>query len=1745
MRKRFAIGLTAAIIVFGLVVVRRHELLRFGVQEGAALASGYRVQIAQLHVGWDGAAFEGIHVERGDQPLLDVRRVAMRYSVRDLFPGSAHRYGLVSAEIDGAKLTLIRFTDGSFNLIAPRPAPRIGPQRVNPVPLRFALRVRDLQIELREPSAYDPSAKDMRAVGINLDASVDTASVTKYRAGGRFEERSSEPFTIAGTIDGPAGYAIHHARAPYFPLRALSNYLADTPAVRILAGEGHNLDARVYALGVEPNEAVDYHVSLVLDVSGGELGLSSLAAPVENLRARLQVVDNTFFVRDARATLAGIPLRIDGGMYDFTGALTGHPQLRLAVSGNGDLSGLRQAFAFARDQPISGSAGLGVLVQGPITDPVIVARVNASHPRYRTLPFDSLTAGVVYHSNIVALAPLRVNYGGVALRVNGTLATTQHVHSEFALHVEGSASRLPYLDEMLGNEPIAIDALANGNDLLFHVVASAASQRGISRLAAIVVTNPNGTAAVEPFWFHTERGDFDGGYVLDRPHDTSAFWMLADGLRMRSPPYTTFPGLSLPQMPSINARAVGMTLAGGGSGRDTVLAGLVTGDDTSIAGVQFARIDAAFGGTLQNAAVDRLRATGPWGAFEGHGAFSAQRFVAYGRYGGTFEGLQPFLGNAMPAHGKLGGIVGIAVLPNRIVVQGENLAMERATLRGVPISRASLTLAVEGSRLRIYSAEARAASGSVVAAGAFSLSGQAARASSDSLAIVARRLTSSQLRGIGLPISTGTLSATGTLAAGAPLPTFDGGVAVNGGRIAQFSISGNGDVRLAGDAVALRRMFGAFGGTYARVDGRIAALTSGAPTYALEASVPAAPISQALHAFGIPNYTTDGSFNARLRIGGRSVLPSVSGHVGVPAGEVNGLPFIDGSASLSADPRGVTVRSGAVLVGTTAAYFSARARPHETSVDVNAPRADLSDFNNFFDTGDTLDGDGSVKLAAASRGNKLTSSGDINVRGFRYRNLPIGDTKAVWSSARNVVTGSLAIGGREGILRAHGSVALTPQSPWQSALLRSRFDLGANVDNLDLSLWMPALGMQNVPITGRASGDATLRGRFPQINVRGSARINGGTLGPLTLDRADVTLHSAGPRVVIDRAEMATPQLAASATGTLGLTPSAPIDVDVHATTDDLAQLVYEVSRVKVPVRGSFESTLKVGGTYKAPTLLAGFDASNVLAYGVPISSIFGEVRLERRALVLSDAGATFTHGEAALAGSLPLQLAPLRFGAPDQPISFDLDVVGIDPAILDEMLGNNTKLTGLIDAHVGLSGTIRQPEIVGRVSVANGSYVSDLERVPITQIAAALAFNHTAASIERASARLGNGVLTGSGNANFPNGLSASGAQLALKATARGVQLDLPAYGNGTLDAQIALQKRPSADALLSGNVSLSNATLPFASFLKAAQGSSAMAPLRLPLAFDLHAAAGKNVRVRGNGYGAGLDIGVSGSAHLGGTLAAPTLAGTFASTGGTLTYFDRAFRVQEGSVRFSAADGILPTLHAVAITSVVNPDPDRVRNPYGTADITMRVDGPIANLKVGVSSTPPGYTQDEILAMIAPFGGFINGIAFSQQGMYARQQPNGITPLGTLSPIPNVSLQQRGSITVGQEAFNLLNAQFTAGLLSPVETTLGQGLGLSSLNLTLGYYGSLGFTATRLLGKAVSAIYAITFGVPQIQSFGLTVQPNPETSTTLNFYLQSGPTKLLQLPSAPVGYSASYLATEPLIGNSGFSLTFQRYFW
>jgi autotransporter translocation and assembly factor TamB len=629
---------------------------------------------------------------------------------------------------------------------------------------------------------------------------------------------------------------------------------------------------------------------------------------------------------------------------------------------------------------------------------------------------------------------------------------------------------------------------------------------------------------------------------------------------------------------------------------------------------------------------------------------------------------------------------------------------------------------------------------------------------------------------------------------------------------------------------------------------------------------------------------------------------------------------------------------------------------------------------------------------------------------------------------------------------------------------------------------------------------------------------------------------------------VALPALQASGSGCFGIARTAPLQLLVHAITNDMPALIAQVSKKRVDLSGRIESTMSIGGTFAAPTLAAGVDASNVSAFGVKIPSFVGQIQLHRRDLVVRNAEFVFPKGRATIAGFLPLQLQPFAFGPINAPIAMDMTAESIDLSTFASFLGNGTKLGGTLSGHIGVSGTVRAPRIFGQLATGGATYVSDLETTPITDTVAQITFEGTRATLDRVHAQMGRGRLDGSGSLNFGGGLNGGPLGYAITLDTRGAQLDMPQFGTGTFTSDLSLQRAPGRLALLKGNVTVTDAVMPFAAFLKfggPVPGQNTGPPLNL--AFDLGITAGRNVRIRGGGAGIfGLDISGEGKAHLRGTLAQPTLAGQFNSAGGTLVYIDHSFKVQTGKVTFNPAGGVIPDVYAVATTHVTNPDPNTARNPTGSADITATVTGPVTSPKISFQSNPAGYTDQQIIALLLPLGGLVGPIQFTDTGVILPAgQLAGAPEPGTGAVLPNILVRrENGTLTIGQEAFNILNAQFTSGILAPVESVLSNTLGLSDINLTVDYTGSLGVSLRRLLASNFYALYGTTFTVPVRQTFGFAYQPSASTSAQFTMFVQQGPTPLFQGPNQTLSTNPRASAGQALQGQNGFTFLFQRLF-
>ncbi|MHB8461776.1 MAG: translocation/assembly module TamB domain-containing protein, partial [Vulcanimicrobiaceae bacterium] len=444
------------------------------------------------------------------------------------------------------------------------------------------------------------------------------------------------------------------------------------------------------------------------------------------------------------------------------------------------------------------------------------------------------------------------------------------------------------------------------------------------------------------------------------------------------------------------------------------------------------------------------------------------------------------------------------------------------------------------------------------------------------------------------------------------------------------------------------------------------------------------------------------------------------------------------------------------------------------------------------------------------------------------------------------------------------------------------------------------------------------------------------------------------------------------------------------------------------------------------------------------------------------------------------------------------------------------TTLGGQLNGRIGLSGQVGSPQAIGQISLTDGTYAGPYNATTIGKIGAQVLFSGTKLTLASLRAMVGGGLVSGGGIVDLAAGLNTP-ARMPYSAhlQGRGAQLDIPGIGRGTLDLNLALTHTALSRALLSGNATITNASVPFAAFLVPSVASTGYRAY--DLAFDLALRAGQNVRVVGSGYGAGLDIAGTGAVALRGTLSNPTLAGSFVASGGTLTYLDRAFNVVRARVAFNPNRGLIPNLTASAQTRVT--ESSSAGSAFGATEITVSVTGPIDQLNVDLQSNPPGYSRDQLLAMLTPLGG-LAGVG------------------GTSS-----TLRSGGGTTIGQEAFNLVNAQFTSALLGPLGNAIGKSLGLGNVGLSFDYFGNLAVSVNRPIGHGFSLSYSSTFGLVSLQTLGVEYAPNPSTIAQLAFYTQT------VAPSVSAGLRPVFFASNgslslPLQSGSGFSFTLRRLF-
>jgi hypothetical protein len=1736
-RRMVVIAASVAVLLVVLVVARQ-VILNAALGTILSLATGYDIWFDRSQIGTTHAVFTGVHVRKNGDPVLDAKRVDVDYALRDIFPGGQHRYGFAAIAIQQPVLTLTRHADGTltFNRSGGTSASPPAATKRAAAPLYFTARVRDGVIRLVDAAPLQGDLASQTVEHVSIDASIKSDARTYAQINGVLLSRerpgaplAEYPLAIHSAIDTERGIALNRLQARALPLRGFLGFFIHSKTVRFDAGELDDVDLLAYGINVRAEQPFSYRLGGSARFADGQIAVGALQKPIRSLRCSVTVTDDTFSTTDLTGTIAGVPLSGRGAFY----GLFTDPAFRLGIHGDAEMRQLRTIVGFAAKLPLEGKAHLEAALGSRIADPLI--RISFSLPRlaYDRYPVDAVNIYADIYGDSATIEAGQARYGKMGIGIAGRVLFGQAAGTDvsFVMNAQGPGRNLPYMDA------IAPDSTVDAMGLIGQPPGQGWNARGTialgggARGAGTFAVDQHGVGEFGPFEFGRADGSsLAGGFELERPVSLSAGWVHIRDYRLASVRHeAALPGARVPGFPPIGGVLNG-DLVVGGTPDQFGLAGLVHARNLQYADYRLGNGSVRLGGTFSQLLLAGIALDGPIGRFTGTGAYGDNLFALDGTYDGSLEALTPFIGN-QNVHGPVHGPVRAAIATGgvqRIVVQTTGARLPGARVRGIPVDRVAGTMAVDGKALRVIAADGSIGGGRIVVADA-----------GGPFVVSAPNIPAGALRGTGIPLQSGQLALFVVADLRATAPRFDGSLGLFNGVAGGYPVSGGARVAFDGTTAAVQAGVAALGATYGSFGGAIDSVGTPAMAYDLDARVPFGDVGEMRRALRLPLQALEGSFSANVRVRGSGARPQLAGDVRAPEGSFNGLAFRDAEATLAATPNSIAAHDARVTVGSTHTRVDASAGGGAFSLVAHADDANLVDFDDYFDQAETLDGRGRIDFALANDGRTTRTSGRLDLAGLRYRSFPFGTTDATWSQRGGTVTGALNVRGAHGALRANGT--LIPGGGDVIGGFRSgTYRVVANAQGIDLGTWLPPLGIQ-APILGQVSARAAVNGRWPQLGFTTDATLANGSVYGFPLQKGELHARQTGDRIALANSIADFGFVRFDANGSFGLGSSAPLALSIHAQTADFGRtLAAVVPKRHFDVSGALQADARVGGTMTKPRVTLGFEATQARYASLAVPRILGNVGYQTGTLTVNDIEGTFAKGSALLTGTLPISIRQpgVRSHAP---FSFTVQLAGLDLAPFAPFVpGPQTKLGGAVDGQLSVEGTPDSPRLFGDLTLANGSYVSGLERQPITNANARVSFMGTSVALDALHANIGGGTLDGRGRFSLPFE-NAPQTGYSLDLVAKNARIDSPEYGRGTIGGTVRLvSARPAP--VLSGDLTLSNASIPFNTIYRLAAGSggSKQGPkLPLPnLAFDLSAHIGRNVRIQSSI----MDIGTTGGLALTGNLASPRLAGKITATPGSyFSTYNRVFRIQEGTVAFDPNLGINPRIDMQAYAHVTNPDPDPTRNAIGSADITVVIHGTADELASGsqaltFTSNPP-YSKEQIIGLLLDASVF-GAVNFYQQqpGVTLRGAPPITNPL---LPPGGTPFYTAGTVSFNQEAFSILNGQVTQRLLAPAERYLIGVLGLTDLEVTVDYGGGVGVNALKQLGhRDLYATVGQTFTFPTRTTIGLTARPDAVTSIVFNLFQQNG---LYTFTTGSSGFNQVVRpnAILPLTGTQGF--TFQ----
>ncbi len=1688
-----------AAIVLVLVIPAARNAAAFAVVDAALHARGFSLHATSLHITSSKIEAAGLEIDdRSGSPFFNADEISASLDPAVWTGRSDRRYGLITLELVAPVVHIIRYADGSYNYapLLGAPSTALGPP---PLPYHLSLAIRAGELDFEDPAAPSPIGRRFHVVNVAGSGQLETGSLSSLSFTGAY---------VAGPGRAPVAIDIREYDAQHFAqatLRAdkidvasIVDGLEPTKAFSLERATVSGLVLRAFSIGYDPAYGPDWQISGSGDLTDGAFRVLPLTAPIAHVAGRLAFAGGELSSPRLTGTLEGAPVTIEGGL-----RLRGGVTLALAVHSTQSLANMRHALAFATKLDVVGPIGIDLRVNGPpATIDIAGSYVAPDIVSYGGVPVTALAGTIFYTGGHLTFPIIAGEYDGGSVNAEGdvdlnaapitgafdVLATIPSDKLPVAANLEpgGVASALVSMNGPLAAMRGVGFAQVDGKDGgTFRTAFDAGPQR--FAIGPAIIDDPGG-------------GELIASGAIDR---TSASRMIQGVIVARSASlHTVAASRSLPgvdgatpvTLPAIDGSLDG-TIVVLGDERSPDVAINATAHDLVVGGARLGRATIAAGGRGGEVHIAHATIDGPDAAMQVAGDVAISPRSGYAAVlEGSGNADLAALGGASGIHALRGNARGgfTAALGGGHWTVALDASSANAAVGDVRVSSLNASIGGGGgSATDVYAGRVATAGGVLSAMGPIPSSNASEKGDlkvwTDGLDIGAVAPASSGIKG-GRAIGDATIG--GTLLA----PRITGAASVYRAQIAGRRVSGDLQVSYGGDRLVASGVRFGVGGGFVYLDGSVDKLGPDRPvggaTLDLAATMREGDLGALAGRYLPSNVGLRGTMAADLRVDGTVADPHAVGNVNAGSGTLQGVTFEDLRGSIDASAKSVQVSSGNIGIGSSHFAFGGSLSRSAAHVRASSHDVDLSDFNDFFNGYDTLEGRGSAQVAFESTRGGLIGSGNVNLAGTSVLGFPLGTVDGDFSGQNDRLLLNVRQNGETGTSDLRGSVTFAQSRNALPDFSTARYDIAGRIRGADLGRIMPIVGKESLGLTGVIDADGYLRGRPSSPAGRVTFALHDGHLGKVAIDSASGRIETDGKTFSLRYASIALPFAQITGQGTVGPAKRIAATATINAT--DIGR-VLELAGHPGLASGSALANVSVTGSLAAPHVATNIVSGKGAAFGVRFDRITGRVGYAPGEIDIADAEVDLSRnrGVITIGGTLPLQLEPFGLGPKTRPINLVVAAKSVDLSAFDGVTARYAAMTGTLDVNGAVTGTAGRPKLSGSAQLRNASITSPFETVAAEHLTADVALDRDTLTVSKVHADLGRGTLSGGGSVHIIPAvglLNVAGIQYTSRLHLRGAQIDIPDWTVGSITGDLQVTKSGTTP-FATGDMTIDDGTIPFAAIYRLASGygsgpapengpipgvpelkpghivvygggvfgeggpyvlggpagkKQAAAKPKLPsVDLSIKASAGKNVRV----HGGAIDLTAAGGVLIAGNLRAPTLAGEFSATRGQIGYFDTNFRLERGVVTFDPTEGLLPTLDVRATTNLSG------------AEITLTVTGRIDNLQTELSSNP-SMSRDDIVATL----------------LHAPQVQSVIS--STPGQAPSL---------LYAEAQSYFNAQLTRSLLFPVESLLAQTINVEQISLIYDQQGKVNVEVRKLVTPTVYAIYRSSLSVPVTQTAGV----------------------------------------------------------